>query len=107
MKKKKKSIHMKKFKGGHFRAMDDAVRIFEEDGSYWSDPCRVFRVTKRLIICEILMACPVSFSNRMQQIVFDKKTGHNIRGIDYGWLERIEKPKSIRKERIICQKITE
>jgi chromatin remodeling complex protein RSC6 len=84
---------MAKFKAGRFRKGDKAIRIMEEGDSVWRDKCTIFKITKKFIICEILMASKSEERNVLQQIVFDRKTGINIRGKDWGWLENPKKKK--------------
>ena len=91
--KEKQSEKFKKFKGGRFRAGDEAIRVMEEGESTWRDKCTVFKVTRRFIICDILMAEAFSERNTLQQIVFNKKTGFNIRGEDFGRIEKSDKKK--------------
>jgi hypothetical protein len=82
----------RKFKGGRLRKGDAATRLMEEEGKIWRDLCIVCKITKEFIICEIKMASVAEGSDTMQQIVFDRKTGVNIKGIDYGWLKSPKKP---------------
>jgi hypothetical protein len=85
----------KRFKAGRLRAGDAAIRLMEEDGELWRDRCVIFKITRKFIICEIKMADKVLRRDTAQQTIFDKKTGINIRGKDWGWLEKPKKRKNL------------
>jgi hypothetical protein len=84
----------KRFKGGRLSNGSIAVRIMEEDGDFWRNNCTVIKVTKKFIICEIKMASTEKKGNKLQQVIFDRKTGVHLKGREFGWLENPPKPKN-------------
>jgi hypothetical protein len=79
--------HAGKFKGGRFRVGDKAIRVVGEESFTRQQECKVVKITKKHIVCELLVASSRINGNLFQKIVFNKKTGINELGLYYGWLE--------------------
>ena len=87
----KKLEDTKRFKGGRFRSGDVAMRIMEEDGKLFRTKCIVAKITRRYIVCEIMVAG--GKGNVSKLVNFDKKTGIHEEGRCKGWLKNPPKPK--------------